>query len=333
MELSLSLPVPGLSLFDQVEYAKRGEDLGYTTAWVPETQGPDSFVMAAALALNTNLKLGTGVIPVYTRAPMVLAMAAASMANITPHRFVLGLGSSSHTIVGDWAGIPFEKPLTRVRETVEVVRRALAGEKVTFEGETIRTKNFRLGVRPEREVPIYVGALNKKMLRLAGEVGDGVWLNMLDESKVPMVLDEYRAGAKDAGREPGPVICRMQTLVVDDPAPVYNMVRGAMAGYVATPVYNKFFTWLGFVDEAKGVRDAFARGDREGTAAAMTDDLVRQIVTAGPAEAVAERFARYGEAGITDANIQPLAPGKDAAYATMEAVATAWDKGGYGGRA
>ena len=104
------------------------------------------------------------------------------------------------------------------------------------------------------------------------------------------------------------------------------MVRGGMAGYVATPVYNKFFTWLGFVDEARAVREAFGRGDREGTAKAMTDELVRQIVTAGPAEAVAERFARYGEAGITDANIQPLAPGKDAAYATMEAVAKAWDK-------
>ena len=325
MELSLSLPVPGLSMPEQVEYAKRAEDVGYRRAWVAETQGPDAFVVAAAVAGATSLQLGTGVVPVYTRAPMVLAMAASGVAQLAGGRFVLGMGSSSHTIVGDWAGIPFEKPLERVRETVEVVRRALAGEKVTFEGETLRTRNFRLG-GGKVDVPIYVGALNRKMLRLAGEVGDGVWINMLGEEHVPQVLSEYRAGASAAGREPGEVVCRMQTVISDDPSASYSMVKGPFAGYVATPVYNRFFTWLGFEDEAREVREAFGRGDRAGTAAAMTDELVSQIVTAGSADQIAERFARYAEAGVTDACMQPMVPVKSEVFSTMESVMTAWQR-------
>src|SRR3989442_15877827 len=101
MELSLSLPVPSLGMRDQIEYAKRAVDVGYETAWVAETSGPDAFVVAAAIAGATNLKLGTGVVPVFTRTPMVLAMAAAGVAGLSEHRFALGIGSSSHTIVGD----------------------------------------------------------------------------------------------------------------------------------------------------------------------------------------------------------------------------------------
>jgi probable F420-dependent oxidoreductase len=326
MELSLSLPAPGLSFRQQVEYARRAEDAGYTTAWVAETAGPDAFVLAAAVAGGTGLRLGTGVVPVYTRTPMALAMAASSVAQITGDRFTLGLGSSSHNIVEGWGGTPFVKPLTRVRETVEVLRQALTGQKVMYEGETLRMSNFRLGFAPKQPLPIYVGALNAKMLRLAGAVGDGCWVNMLGEEKVPQIRAEYEAGAREAGRDPGPIVCRMQTVVTDQPEAAYGMVKGAMAGYVATPVYNKFFTWIGFEDEARGVREAFGRGDRAGTAEAMTDDLAKQIVTAGTPEEIAERFVAYGENGIDDACMQPLVPSADAAYATMEQVAAAFHK-------
>ncbi|HVP31332.1 MAG TPA: LLM class F420-dependent oxidoreductase [Myxococcota bacterium] len=325
--LAISLPLPGLSARDCVELAQRAEtEWGYPAIWLAETAGPDAFALAAAIAQATRrITIGTGVVPVYNRTPAVLAMAASTLAQLSGGRFVLGIGSSSHAIVDDWNGVPFEKPLTRVRETVAVLRQALAGEKTAFEGRTLRSRGFRLGSLPCPAVPIYVGALREKMLALAGELGDGLVVNLFPVSALPKMLAAHRAGAAKAGRDASghEVVCRFQVAVTEDVPAARRLVRAAFAGYVAQPVYNAFFAWCGFEDEARAVREAFARRDRAASTAAMSDDLVDRVTILGSAERCRAQLAEFVAGGVTTPVLSPLTADRRAIEATFEAFAPA----------
>src|SRR5947207_5389630 len=158
--LGASLPLPpDLDMCRRV--AEHAEILGYESVWSADTgAGPDAFVVAAlAAGVTRRVRIGTAVVPIYTRALPVHAAGAGSVAQLAPGRFVLGLGASSETIVQAWGGVPFEKPLAYVREAVTVIRQMLAGERVTFEGKHLRTRGFRLVSPPPRPVPIYLAAL------------------------------------------------------------------------------------------------------------------------------------------------------------------------------
>jgi probable F420-dependent oxidoreductase len=309
--VAITLPAPFLGARASVELGRRAEaEWGYDAIWLAETNGPDSFTLAGALALATSrATIGTAIVPVYGRSPAVLAMSAGSLAQLTDGRFVLGLGSSSHAIVEGWHGIPFERPLATVREAVELVRAASTGDRTDYRGERLRSTGLRIGARPARPVPIYVGALREKMLRLAGAVGDGLILNLFPLSALPKMLAAWRAGAAAAGRDVAgqEVVCRFQVCVTDDVPKARQLVRGAFGGYVATPVYNKFFAWCGYEDVARGVTDAFARGDRAGVASAMTDEFVDGISILGSAESCREQVAAFVAAGVTTPVIAPLA--------------------------
>jgi probable F420-dependent oxidoreductase len=323
--LAITLPAPFVSARACVELARKAdEDWGYDAIWLAETGGPDSFTLAGAIALATRrVTIGTAIVPVYNRTPAVLAMSAATLAQLSGGRFVLGLGSSSHAIVEGWNGVAFERPLAHVRESVASVRQALAGGKTDFEGRVLRSRGLRLGVLPERPVPIYVAALRERMLRLAGEIGDGLILNLFPLSALPRILATWRDGAARAGRDgPGDeVVCRFQVAVTDDVPAARNLVRMAFAGYVAQPVYNAYFRWCGFEREAAAVADAFARGDRAGSAAAMTDALIDRIAILGSAAACREQIAAFVAAGVTTPVISPLATSPAGVEAVFEAFA------------
>jgi probable F420-dependent oxidoreductase len=325
--LAISLPLPFLAPRACVELARTAErEWGYDAIWLAETNGPDSMSLAGALALATErATLGTAIVPVYNRTPAVLAMTAATLAGLSGDRFVLGLGSSSHAIVEGWNGVPFERPLLRVRETVAVVRQALAGGKTGFAGATVGSRGLRLGFVPERPVPIYLAALRERMLELAGEVGDGLIVNLFPVSAMPRILAAFRRGAARAGRDASraEVVCRFQVAVTDDVAAARNLIRFAFAGYVAQPVYNAYFRWCGFEAEAAAVAEAFARGDRAASAAAMSDAMIDRIAILGPAERCREQIAGFVAAGVTTPVIAPIATGAAGVRAVLEAFAPA----------
>lgn len=325
--LAISLPAPGMDARACLELARRAErEWGYDAIWLAETQGPESFALAGALAMATErCTIGTAIVPVYNRTPAVLAMAAATAQQLSNGRFVLGVGSSSHAIIEDWNGIPFERPLGHVRESVAILRQALGGGKTDFAGAHFRSKGFRLGNVPRQRVPIYVGALREKMLRLAGEIGDGLIVNLFPVTALPKMLAAYRAGAAAAGRDGAQdeVVCRFQVLVTEDLPYARNLVRMAFGGYVAAPVYNRFFAWCGFEAEARAVAEAFARRDRAGVAAAMTDDLVDRIAILGPAERCRERLAAFVAGGVTTPVLSPLAVDPHAIEAVFRTFAPA----------
>jgi len=195
---SLSVPQDGFTLAEHVALAREAESWGYTDAWSFESDGLDCFSPLAVIGASTGLRLGTAIANVYTRGPATLAQSAAGVADVAPGRFILGLGSGSQVIIEKWNGGRFDKPATRVRETVLFLRQALTGERVVFKGKTFEVDGFRLTKPPSRPVPIYVAALRPGMLRVAGEVADGVILNWLAAEDVPKSVAVVREAAEFA---------------------------------------------------------------------------------------------------------------------------------------
>jgi alkanesulfonate monooxygenase SsuD/methylene tetrahydromethanopterin reductase-like flavin-dependent oxidoreductase (luciferase family) len=228
---------------------------------------------------------------------------------LTNGNFILGLGLSSPNIVRDWGGQPYDQPIARIREHVEVLRKAFKGEKVDFEGKTLKMKNFKLGGPIIGELPIYLGALNPQMLRLTGALCDGVILNMVPEQALKAVLGEVRKGAEEAGRDPAQieVVSRLHCVMSDDESAGRNLVRNVFGAYAATPGYNKAFEWMGFPEEAKTIREKFAAKDRAGVAAAVSDGLCDAMAIVGNADVVRRRVRAYAENGIDVCVINPIA--------------------------
>jgi probable F420-dependent oxidoreductase len=321
--LALSLPLNGVDARHGVEAARRAQDRGYTSAWVAEVQGPDAFTQLGALALTTDLDLGVAVVPAQTRTPMVLGMSAVTLSQLAPGRFTLGIGASSELIVSNWAGQAFDKPLTAVRETYEALRPMLRGERTTYAGERIEVQGYRPHTTPSAPVPLYLGALNPKSLGMVGELrADGLCLNQMGAQHVPQMLDLVREGAGGTLADDFGVVARLFCMVVDDVAFGRSIVKHTFAPYITTSVYNRFYRWMGYEDEAQGVLDA--AGNREAQAAAISDRLVDDIFLIGPAEAIAERIAAFVEAGVTVPIIQPMAADLDQAEGMWQAIAAAY---------
>ncbi len=307
-KLALSLPVPG-NVAACLDWARRAEDLGYESIWIAETGGPDPFVLAGAVAQVTErVRIGLAVSPVYIRTPATIAAATGTVSQLANGRFILGLGSSSHAIVEGWHGTPFKKPVARVRETVTAVRGMLAGQKVALDGETLHTHGFRLMVPPTGPVPIYIGALRPAMLDLAGEIGDGVAINLLPAAAVGPTREAIAAGARKAGKDPATIeiVCRQQVVVTDDKAGARDMFRSALTGYFATPVYNRYAAWYGFEDEARKIMEGFKTGNRALTREGMTDRLVDAIAIFGTLDECKARLAEYVAAGVDTTAISVL---------------------------
>lgn len=324
-KLAITLPAPFFNAKQAVELAVRAEkEWNYPAVWLAETGGAESFALASAIASATQrVEIGTAIVPTYNRSPAVLAMGAGTVAQLSDDRFILGLGTSSHAIIEQWNGVPFKAPLARMRDSVAIIRQALAGEKTDYTGPTLESHGFRLGGRPSKPLKIYLAALREKMLQLAGEIGEGLIINFFPLDSLATILGAYREGARRSDRNAlhDEVVARFQVAVTDDRERARNLVRAGFGGYVATPVYNKFFDWVGFGDVARGVADAFANKDRGATAAAMTDEFVEAVTIIGTAEECREKLAAFVEAGVTTPVIAPLATSPEDVISTFEAFA------------
>ena len=292
-----------------VDLCVEAESLGYTDVWTAEVGAADAFSPLAAVAARTRaVRRGTALIPVYTRPPALAAMSAAGLQALSKGRFVLGVGASSPAIVGQWMGQDFTEPVTRVREYVEVLRSALAGQKVSFAGETLRSEGFRLQVDPTAPVPVYVGALGPRMMRLAGAIADGVLLFLFTPDGVRTAVDEARAGATEAGNEPDALdIFIRLPVVLDEPDDLVRfMARRMLTGYAIVPAYNASLARQGFADEAAEIAAKWAAGDRDGATAAYTDEMLDSTFLSGNVDTVRERIAAYRAAGVRTPTLMPL---------------------------
>ncbi len=291
-------PTGSYGLKFQLATPANSETMGYTDAWYADTGYPDPLTLAAAVAASTKtLRVGVAVTSVYARTPATLASTAATLSHLLDERFVLGLGSSSKPMVQDWHGQPFDKPLTRVKETTQILRQALSGEKTDFQGSTASSKGYR---QPAQSVPIFLAGLRSKMLETAAEHGDGVVLNLWPDRALKKIMRHIGIGAQRAGKAPEDVevINRYQICVSDDPAAARDKFRHAFGGYFATSVYNDFLAWAGFEEEAKNILNGWQARDKEAVAKAFTDELVDELALIGSVEHVVERLQDCGSRGI-----------------------------------
>ena len=319
--IAVTLPA-GPRIADTLERVRWAEAAGYDDAWFADAGAPDALTTAAALAgITERLRIGVAVTPVFTRTPAVLAATANTLGQLLPGRFVLGLGTSSQTMMIDWHGVAFEKPLTRVRNTAQLVRSMLRGEKSDFDRDGLRSRNYRQEPL-ENPPPIYLAALRPKMIEMAAEVGDGVIINLWPRAALPHILEHVKIGAARAGKDwrEVEIVNRAMVLVSDDKAAARDLFRAAFAPYYANPVYNHFLAWAGHPGTAAEIAAGWAARDRRRTTAALDDDLVDQIAVIGTADECRARIAADAAASIHTQIIAPLAGASPAAVAATLAA-------------
>ncbi len=311
----MTIPFDG-PLHAQKDRFRELVDLGYTDVWSAEADGHDGFTpLALASVWAPELRLGTAIIPAFTRGPACLAQSVGSLAQAAPGRFAIGIGTSSDVIVERWNGIPFDEPYQKIRDMVRFLRTALSGEKVAQEFDTFEIKGFRLKALPPEPVPILVAALRSGMLKLAGREGDGAiinWLSADDVSTVAPIVQEAGGGA------PREVVARIFVAPSEDAETVRNMGRFAIAAYLNVPVYAAFHEWLGRSDRLADMWRLWKEGDRKAALAAIPDSVVDELIVWGSPEACREHIQRYVDNGVTTPALALLPFGIDARQAIRD---------------
>ncbi len=303
----MTVPLPG-PLHSHREKLAELADLGYTDIWSAESDGGDGFTpLALAAAWEPRLRLGTAIIPAFTRSPACFAQCVASLADAAPGRFAIGIGTSSDVIVQRWNGVPFVEPYKKVRDVVRFLRDAFSGEKISKTYDTFTVDGYRLGIRPEHQPPILVAALREGMLKLAGSEGDGAILNWLSPEDVPQATAVVRAAAGGVDKE---IVARIFCCPSENAEVVRAGARYAIAAYMNVPVYAAFQKWVGRGPLLQPMWDAWQAGDRKAALAAIPDEAVDQLVVHGSPAQCRATIARYFANGVTTSSlaILPLDP-------------------------
>jgi probable F420-dependent oxidoreductase len=300
----ITVPFANVPLHEHRQWYEELEALGYTDLWSAEAGSHDGLVpLALAAAWAPTLRLGTAILPVYTRGAATLASAAASMSQAAPGRFALGIGSSSPVIVENWNGLRFEQPYARVRDTVRFLRAALSGEKVTADYETFSVKGFRLDVALPEVPPILVAALRPKMLRLAAAEGDGAITNWCSATDIEKIAAEV-----GPDRE---LVCRVFVVPTTDLDRLRVVGRRLVAAYLTVPAYAAFHAWLGRGDAIAPMLERWRAGDRAGALEAIPDSLLDELLTHGTPDECRRRVDEYAAAGVTTTVAQVIADGEE----------------------
>jgi len=314
----------GLTPADQLSIVQEAERLGYDSVWAAEAYGSDAATVLAWLAAGTStIKLGSAIFQIPARSAAMTAMTAATLDQISGGRMLLGIGASGPQVAEGWHGQRFGKQLQRTREYVEVIRMALARERVEYHGETIELplpngpgKALKLTIAPVQErIPIYLAAIGPKNTALAGEIAEGWIPTLFSPEHVADVRPLLEEGAKRAGRslDGFDIAPTVSVFVTDD----VEAGRDAMRPYIALYVggmgsrdknfYNQLVRRYGFEDAAKTVQDLYLDGKREEAMAALPDELIDTVAICGPKDRVRERLAVYRDAGVGTLGVSPMA--------------------------
>ena len=310
--VGVTVPFPGVPLHDHREWYEEIVALGFTDVWSGEANSADGFTpLALAAAWAPSLRSGVAIAPAFTRGPALLAQTAASMADAAPGRFALGIGASSPAIVERWNAIPFTDPYARTRDVLRFLRRALAGEKITERYETFEVQGFRLGLVPEEPPPVLVAALRPRMLKLAGDEGDGAIVNWLSAEDVSQIAPYV--GDKE-------IVARIFVVPSDDFAAVRTFAGRQITSYLTVGAYAEFQKWLGRGPALTPMWDAWAAGDRARALELVPDEVIDDLIVWGTPEQIHARVERYAANGVTT-TAPAIFAGPEQARATIRALA------------
>ncbi len=318
---------------DLIAVAQAADRLGYDSFWTGESWGRDAFTVLTMLACNTgSIKLGTGIVTVYSRTPGLIAQSIASLDCISGGRAILGLGTSGRIVIEDWHGVKFDYPVSRTREYIQIVRMALVGGRVNYDGRFYQLQRFRMGVQPVQErIPIYVASLGQRNLELTGELADG-WLPIWTHSEqLPSIKEPLLAALRESGRQDGDMTTAPQILCCasDDEETVANATRQArahMAFYIGGmgQYYYDLFCRYGYQEEGDVVRRAWSEGDRAAAAKAITDEMVHSITAIGSPDECRSKIERFRANGVDMPIVAfPHGAERETMVGTLEALAPA----------
>jgi probable F420-dependent oxidoreductase len=279
---------------------REAESLGYTDFWSAESDVDPWICLALGACWTSTATLGTAIVGVFSRGPAIIAIGAAAMGEAAPGRFVLGVGSGSNVTVERWNGGHFDKPLTRVTEVVRAVRQALDGVPVSVDGRTLKVSGFKLGRPAPYRVPIYVAALQERMIRQAVRVADGVITNWLSADDVKQVAAVVRDEAQKVGKDPAsfPILCRISVNPTREQR-ARDQFRRAVTAYLNVPVYRRFHQWLGRGDALAEMNARWDAGDRKGALAAVPERTIDELVVLGTPDECRAKLARFVDNGVT----------------------------------
>ena len=331
----------GMSQEDQLGLVREAEAVGFDSVWAAEAYGSDTATVLAWLAGQTErIKIGSAIFQMPARSPAMTAMTAATLDNLSNGRMLLGIGSSGPQVAEGWHGQRFAKQLQRTREYVAILRKALARERLEFEGETYTLplpdgpgKALKLTIAPVQErIPIYVAAIGPKNTQLTGEIADGWMPFFVSPEHMDDSLALLREGAARAGREIDgsfDIAPNVNVCIDDDVDSARDLMRPLIALYVGgmgsreRNFYNAMVRRYGFEEAADEVQDLYLSGKKAEAAAALPAELIDQLTLCGPRERVAERLTVYREAGVGTLIASPIAPTAEGRGQIVRALAEA----------
>lgn len=328
IEINSAAHYPAAGVIDLVALA---EDVGFGAFWKGESNSTDPMVLLAAAASRTKrIKLGTAVYHIYGRSPVTLGIQSATLQDLSGGRLLLGLGVANKNIAG-WHGGVFDRPLRRVREYVEIVRKVAAGERVEYEGEIYQTgKRFQLSWKPSHPaLPVYLAGLGPQMSKLVGKVADGVFINMATPAKIREIAARVREGAREAGRDPDKIeiLAKSRVSLNPDRSVARSRLRQVLTFYNLADHYSDMLKGLGFEAEVSAIQGAFEKGGFKAAMAALTDEYMDKLPVI-PGTSIAEikdRLKPFIEAGVTRMVI-PYVPVTEPAVEDARRFLEAWGR-------
>ncbi|SHO46672.1 Luciferase family protein [Nitrosotalea sinensis] len=263
--------------------------------WVPETWGMDCCsVLSNVSNIAKKPKLGSSIINIYSRSPALIAMSAVTLDTVSNGRFILGLGTSSKPIVQEWHGLKFDNPVQRMKEYVDIIRLAVSGNRVSYDGQIFHLKNFSLLIKsPRTTIPIYLAAINKKMVDLTWDIADGVifYLRPLHELKTTISQMQSRRKID--------VTCQVITCVSDDAEKAILRAKQTISFYVSVgKIYREFLESNGFHNETKSIFEEYEKNGLKDTHYSVTDDMVNSLSACGTPDDVRKQISKFVDAGV-----------------------------------
>lgn len=277
------------------------------TVWVPETWGMENFSMLGAVSAKTkNQKIGSSIINIYSRSPSTIAMGASTVDTLSNGRLVLGLGTSSLPIVESFHGNKFEKPLQRMKEYVEIIRLVLSGKQVNYDGQIFKLNNFTLLIKPQRkEIPIYLAAINKKMVDLTWEIGNGVIFYLRPLNEMKQTISQMQSKKKID------VTCQIITCVSENSEESILRAKKTIAFYISVgDIYRKFLSDNGFQKETSEIYDEFKKSGFKSNHNLVTDNMLQSLAISGTSEECKKQLKDFIDIGIEQPILQfnPIGP-------------------------
>lgn len=349
MQLGINLGYWGAGMdADNLAVAREADRLGYAVCWAAEAYGSDAATVLAWVAAQTRrIDVGSAIFQIPARRPAMTAMTAATLDSLSGGRFRLGLGVSGPQVSEGWYGVSFDKPLARTREYVEIVRRAMSRERLTYDGDhwTLPLpggpgKPLRLTVHPQRaHIPLYIAAIGPKNLEQTGAIADGALLILPSADHLESTTVRHlRAGREKAGKTlDGFDICPTVPLAVGDDknlTALADTFRPYTALYVGgmgsrrQNFYNRLAQRMGYEQQAAEIQDKYLSGDKQGAAAAVPQDLIDRTTLLGSVARIADRMTAYAAAGVTTLTLAPAGPSLEQRLASLRAGVEALERTG-----